>query len=206
VLVVILLFSPVRENIKYRAELTITDPDVQHQRGVRYEKLENDHEKAAKFYRLAAEQGHEMAQVHLAALLENGQGVPEGKEEVLLWRIKAAELGNITMQVNLGFYYWTGSDGVEKDFKEALRWTRMAAEQGNAIAQANLSGMYHTGGPGLERDAIMALAWEMLSEAGGNVNASTAYTKERMTADEVIEAEKRANELAQTIEANMGNN
>ena len=49
----------------------------------------------------------------------------------------AAEQGNATAQVLLGFCYREGN-GVEQDDAEAEKWFRMAAEQGNAEAQKAL--------------------------------------------------------------------
>jgi len=93
-----------------------------------------DYLEAAKWYRMAAEQGHALAQDALGYCYNRGKGVPEDKAEGVRWYLKAAEQGNAMAQCNLGQCYFNG-DGVDKDRTEALKWYRKAAEQGDAEAQ-----------------------------------------------------------------------
>ena len=47
--------------------------------------FEKDFEKAAKLYRLAADQGHTMAQGNLGWMYTNGNGVEEDLDEAAKW-------------------------------------------------------------------------------------------------------------------------
>jgi TPR repeat protein len=48
---------------------------------------------AAKWYRKAAEQGHARAQTNLALMYEDGEGVPQNRQEAIRWFKKAAAQG-----------------------------------------------------------------------------------------------------------------
>ena len=50
---------------------------------------------------------------------------------------KAAEIGNVSAQYNLGVCYASGN-GVQKNVAEAIRWYRKAAENGHATAKEEL--------------------------------------------------------------------
>ena len=56
--------------------------------------IAKDHEKAAYWYRKAAEQGHAKAQYNLGGMFENGWGVTEDSGEALAWYRKAAAQGH----------------------------------------------------------------------------------------------------------------
>lgn len=47
--------------------------------------MKQDFQLAALWYRRAAEQGWALAQINLARLLENGEGVAENKPEAFYW-------------------------------------------------------------------------------------------------------------------------
>lgn len=67
-----------------------------------------DYKEAVKWYRLAADQGHDNAQSNLGLMYFNGQGVPQDyKEAVKLFRL-AAYQGFSFAQSNLGWMYEHG--------------------------------------------------------------------------------------------------
>ena len=80
-----------------------------------------DDAKAAKWYRLAAEQGHASAQYHLGVMYSNGTGVPKDSVEALKWYHKSAERGHVSAQLRLASMYARGT-GVPADDVEAYRW------------------------------------------------------------------------------------
>ena len=91
-----------------------------------------------------AERGLAFAQVNLALMYDNGEGVPENDAEAVRWYRLAAEQGYASGQYNLGLMYDLG-EGIPEDDAEAVRWYRLAAEQGNASAQYNLGNIYFNG-------------------------------------------------------------
>ena len=88
--------------------------------------LAQDYAEAAKWYRLAAEQGHAKAQFKLGVMYDNGQGVTQDDAEALQWYRKAAEQGYAKAQYNLGFMYGNGQ-GVPQDYAQAHMWFNLAA-------------------------------------------------------------------------------
>ena len=92
-------------------------------------------EEAAKWYRLAAEQGYKDAQNNLGVLLENGDGVARNYEEAMEWYLAAAESGNRDALNNIGVMYMTGV-GVRRDFVKAVMWFHIAGK-GDPAAASN---------------------------------------------------------------------
>lgn len=77
--------------------------------------------------------------------------------EVMTWMQDAAECGNVSIQLALGWCYERGVGGAA-DRVEAVRWYRKAAEQGDAEAQWHL-GMSYRRGNGVVQDVAEAAKW-----------------------------------------------
>ena len=132
------------------------DGEAQFQLGLLYasgEGVEEDDAEAARWLRLAEEQGHGKAQVELF-------------RRATRWE---AEQGDVEAQMSLGFRYWFGLDG-EKDLIKAARWYRLAAEQGNADAQYRL-GWFYIVGDGVQRDFEEGIRWYRLAAENGSMQA-----------------------------------
>lgn len=91
------------------------------------------YEQAAALYRRDAELGIVAAQVNLAFLYLDGQGIPQDYQEAALWFRRAAEQGHGEAQQNLGQLYQDGK-GVEQDYTEADKWFIIAAAKGSSAA------------------------------------------------------------------------
>jgi TPR repeat protein len=92
-----------------------------------------DFERAAALYRRDAELGIVAAQLNLAFLFLDGQGVPPDPAQAALWFRRAAEQGNPEAQQNLGTLYREGR-GVERSPVEAAKWYRLAGAPADAAA------------------------------------------------------------------------
>ena len=100
-----------------------------------------------RWYRLAAEQGHDLARSEVANMYDNGRGVPLDDAEAVRWFRLIAEQDDVMAefaQFSLGRKYADGR-GVPQDDAEAVRWFRLAAEQGNTPAQFYLGRKYADG-------------------------------------------------------------
>jgi TPR repeat protein len=96
-----------------------------------------DHAEAARWYRLAVEQGHAAAQNNFGIMFAKGQGVAQDHAEAArLYRLAAAQ-GHAGAQFNLGVSFANG-EGVAQDEADAVRLYRLAAAQGQANAAAAL--------------------------------------------------------------------
>jgi TPR repeat protein len=114
-------------------------------------------ERAAHWFRKAAEQGHAGAQARLAVAYFYGHGVAKNEALGIDWLWKAADRGIRDAQFSMGEIYYNGY-AVPVDFVIATGWYQKAAEQANAQAQHNLAISY-LNGVGVERDYIQSYKW-----------------------------------------------
>ncbi|MBI1495556.1 tetratricopeptide repeat protein [Halocynthiibacter styelae] len=149
-----------------------------------------DPTEAARWYRLAAQQGHAIAQFLLGLKYAKGDGVLKDPEEAELWLRRGAEQGDMQLQRNLGWMYANG-EGIIQDTSEAMIWYRLAAQQGHPDAQNSLGQMY------TNRDStIKAHMWFNISSSTGHSDAAENRDEIEniMTREQITEA----TQLAQT--------
>ena len=131
------------------------------ERSERYYSIDHEVERndaeAAKWYRLAAEQGDANAQYHFGQLHAEGRGIAKNDAEAAKWYRKAAEQGHVDAQYQLGEMAAEGRS-LAKNETEALKWFKKAAEQGHAGAMHRLW-EFHAEGRGVPKDASQALEW-----------------------------------------------
>ena len=114
-----------------------------------------------------AEAGDAEAMLIVAFYYLNGFGTI--KENIRIsneWKQKAAEQGNSSAQLQLGYMYHFGK-GVEKDLAKAVEWYQKSAEQGDSEGQWRLGGMYENG-DGVEKDLVKAVEWYQKSAEQGD--------------------------------------
>lgn len=126
-------------------------------------------QKAASWWRLAAEQGVAVAQFNLGVLYANGEGVPQDYGEALSWYQLAGEQGHSDAQHNLGVLYDDGK-GVQQDHAMAVSWWLKSAEQGNAESQYSLGNNYNVG-EGVPQNLATAVSYYRKAAEQGQVNA-----------------------------------
>ncbi len=108
-----------------------------------------DYAEAARLYRLAADQGHAVAQYNLGLMFHEGRGVAQDYAEAMRLQRLAADQGDVDAQLYMGNMLRQHPGVV--NYAEATRFYRLAADQGNAIAQNNLGCMFRDG-RGVARD------------------------------------------------------
>eukprot|EP01104_Vermistella_antarctica_P003739 TRINITY_DN139_c1_g1_i2.p1 TRINITY_DN139_c1_g1~~TRINITY_DN139_c1_g1_i2.p1 ORF type:complete len:323 (-),score=79.73 TRINITY_DN139_c1_g1_i2:102-1070(-) len=143
---------------------------------------DSDTSAAAKWYRLAAKEGHALAQYRLGRLLACGDGVEKNEEEALKWYRKAAAQGNTKAQIKAGLLLLLWAAGVANDprytfspiyeerRREAVSWFRKGADRRSATAQYHL-GLCYAGGTGVALDRDEAIRLFRLSADQGNEKA-----------------------------------
>ena len=92
-----------------------------------YDKVEADIE-AAKFFALAARQGHPDAQFRLASMLFEGRGIKTNDDDALRWAKLAVDQNVIDAKVLLGHLYYEGR-GVKQDYSKAAELYHEALKQ-----------------------------------------------------------------------------
>jgi hypothetical protein len=84
-----------------------------------------DDAEAAKWYRLAAEQGHARARFNLGVMYYLGDGVPRDWEKAAKWYRLAADQGDADAQFHVGLMCEKG-DGVSQDNVLAYKWITLS--------------------------------------------------------------------------------
>lgn len=118
------------------------------------------HLEMEKLLRTASDRNHPEAIYWLGHLYEEG----EDRDQLLL---RAAELGSLEAQRDLGALYATGHWTGPQDAARAADWYGRAAIRGHSDAQYNLGFMYLLG-EGVEANAQEGLRWLHLSADQGN--------------------------------------
>ncbi len=186
---------------KRLSEAESGDPRAQYEIGLMYQegdKVPKDNEEAAKWFRRSAEQddfaefcvgvlynmGPERTQDHeemakqLRRLAEIGLGdVRMGPEDAYResekWLKLSAEQGSVFAQMQLGFMYQEGTDGIPPNYEESAKWIRLAAEKGDTTAQCNLGYLYESG-LGVPKDREEAVKWYISAAEQGHNAAEEA--------------------------------
>ncbi len=73
-------------------------------------------DKAIFQYKKSTEQGNSSAQISLAFIYKNGNGIDN---RAIFWYQKAAEQGNQDTQIKLAFIYYQNGNGIDKDMVES---------------------------------------------------------------------------------------
>jgi len=140
-----------------------------------------------------AQLGDPGAQFWLGAAHEQGWFGKPDLPEALMWFRKSAVQGNPDAQNSLGQMYQDG-EGVTQDYSQAAEWYRKAGEHvpnlGGAGQARNNLGMLYLDGHGVPQDYVQAYMWFTLADFPANPNLAVA--KAHMTADEILEAERLA--------------
>lgn len=172
--------------------------EAQFKLGVRHhygEGVSQNYSEAFKWFQKAADQGFAPAQSELGYMHEQGHGTTVNFDEAVKWYRKAADQGLPLGLNNLGSMCDQGR-GLPQNPVEAAKWFRKAAEQGLPVAQRNF-GNALAQGRGVKQDYVEAYKWLRLAGIQGNAQARDDIRdiSLRMTADEIAEARRRADEF-----------
>jgi uncharacterized protein len=131
--------------------------------------VDADVKQAQYWFSKAADKGNSDAQLALALLFLEQQNLVEGVPQLE----KAAQIGNVIAQYNLGLYY-AGIYNNEPQWPQAAIWFQKAADQGLADAEYNLALLY-TDGRGVEKNAVKAASWFGKAALQGMPDAALEY-------------------------------
>jgi len=121
------------------------------------------HKRTVKELTDRAESGAADAQVELADMFYNGEGVTRTYSRALYWYQQAASSGATRAATQLGWMYTRGI-GTKLDRVQAATWFRKAASAGDARAQ-NYLGYAYIRGWGVPVDYASARSWLAKSAA-----------------------------------------
>ena len=106
---------------------------------------------------------------------------------------------------SLSLLYQEGRGGLPQDDVEAARWLRLGPDRGHAVAQFNL-GVTYMNGQGVPQDNVAAYMWFVLGAAQSSDEDRDTYVDardaaaERMTPEQIADAQRRAREWTPTPE------
>ena len=163
---------------------------------------EDNGREAVRWYRKAAKQGHPGAQYKLALTYRYGdRGTEANGSEAIRWYLKLAERNPGLGYSSIGYMYANG-EGVPRNGREAVRWLHKGALLGEETQQFLLGHHYATGET-LPQNDVQAYAWMSLAASQGNKTAAEwrDSLRNKMSGEQVAEAQKLASELFRRIEA-----
>ena len=171
--------------------------------------LRVDESRAKHYCKLAAEMGHEVAQLFYAMWLMRKPD--DASTDVLYWLQKAAEQGERQSIYNLGISIHRGDISVKDPIKDSLQLFRKSAELGYAPSYSRMAWIYHDG-EGVEANDTVAKYWAWLDYAN-----SSPEERERsifnmlvqpsdLTSESIINHKKIIQEAAEAGEADALNN
>jgi len=139
--------------------------------------------------RIKANEGDALAQYNLGFMYEDGHSVTRNPEKAVYWYAQAAEQNDISAQLNLAWFYFSGFEKkIPRDEKKAIYWYTRAALQGSLRAQYMLGWMYHEGTGTLSPNYEKAVHWYTRAAWQGDPRAQIAlgmlyYEGEKVPAD-----------------------
>ena len=117
-----------------------------------------DPAESRQWFERAAAQQHAEALFHLSNWHDDGTTGPPDTEHRRTLLVRAAELGLLQAQRDLGCYYAIGEGGFPLDLRLGRMWYSRAAKRGHADAQYNY-GLMVIGGEGGPADRRSGLEW-----------------------------------------------
>lgn len=123
----IVLLMPLAEEGDVRAQINLGT--------LNYNGPPPNHEEAAKWFRLAAEQGDALAERYLGYMYANGQGLARDDREAVKWYGRAAEQGDADAQAGLATMY-SAARGTSQNYVQAHKWFSVAAARYPASERA----------------------------------------------------------------------
>jgi TPR repeat protein len=142
--------------------------DLYDQAGARFQA--GDHAGAAQIVTKAANAGNAVAQLRLALLYDQGDGVPQSARNAFIWYGKAAAQGEPESLNQVGLFY-EGAEGVDENWDLAAKLYDASAQQGWMKGQFSLGRAYQFG-IGVPQSRQNAIAWFQKSGAQGNPNGT----------------------------------
>jgi TPR repeat protein len=124
-----------------------------------------DFQKAARYFKQAAELGDPDGAYGLGVLYRNGTGVEKSDKHAAEWIGRAAEEENVAAEVEYAIMLFNGI-GVDKDESAAARLFLKAAARNNPVAQNRVARLLASG-RGIQKNMIDAMKWHLLARDAG---------------------------------------
>ena len=120
--------------------------------------MDQDFEQAAKYFELAAAQGHGKSMTNLGVMYREGIYFAKDYDASREWIFKAVETEEPNAYFNMALLYYFSDLGVEPDAAKAVEWFKKAADSGNILSHTYLGMLTHDG-IGVVRDYQRAVEY-----------------------------------------------
>ena len=154
------------------------DPQAQHDLAFLYaigDRIPRNFERAAFWFRRAADAGVTSATYNLAVLTQRGDGVAQDSDSAFRLFMQAAEDGHPQAQFAVGLAYDRGR-GVEPDPREAASWFQAASANGFPRGAYYLGRLFERGFEG-NPDLAAAAGWYRIAAEAGEPDAEAALAR-----------------------------
>lgn len=126
--------------------------------------MTRDPAQGLRFWRLAAEQGHVLAQFDLGLAHHLGRRAEQDYAQAAQWYHRAASQGQLAALYNLG-QAWAKSPQHAERADTGIDWVRARAKVGDGVAAWVMGQCATDGRHGEPRDAVQAVAWYRIGAA-----------------------------------------
>ena len=130
---------------------------------------EKDESQAFKYFKLASDQNHAIAQNNLGLCYRDAKGTKKDESQAFKYFSLASDQNHANAQNNLGLCYYNGI-GTKKDESQAFKYFSLASDQNHASAQNNL-GLCYYNGIGTKKDELQAVKYFKLASDQNHENA-----------------------------------
>lgn len=121
---------------------------------------------AVRYWRMAAEQGLDLAQFQLGVAYTEGKGVTQNVQEAMHWYTLAFEQGNLAAHYNLGHLWIWSLKHTTNPYADA-EWFKAQAEDGDAPAQWVMGICAEYGRAGTAKNRSEAVRYYRMGAAQG---------------------------------------
>jgi TPR repeat protein len=126
-------------------------------------------------FKLAANNANVDAQITIAFMYLNGDGIEKDAVQAIEWFKLAAKTNNQVAEYALGYIYFSGGT-VAINYEEAFKWFKLAADRGMASSQFALAEMYRNG-KGVPQDFDEAIRYYKMASEQNDLRAVTEIGK-----------------------------
>ena len=135
--------------------------------------IEEDKEKASKYFKIAADHGRSNAMYYYALMLEKGDGIKKNDKEAVRYYKMAADLGHPDAMNSYGLMLDNGQ-GIESNKEQAAFYYKKAADLGNLVSMNNYGIMLEFG-TGVEPNQEEAVKYYKMAADEGNCRGMLNY-------------------------------
>lgn len=138
--------------------------------------VDEDPYESFKWLRQAAEGGHTQAQLILAKMYMEGEGLADkDSSKAIGWYERAARNGHNPAQILMGDAYWNGTHGLEVNIGKAIEWYEIAAAKNAKLALEK--GLLFEEGKAIEEDLEIAKRFYRLAVRQGEKKGESALER-----------------------------